>query len=396
MRASRPRLVAVLLAALVLASNLQAQDSREPWRVLLDEWEMAATTHTPGEANPPVQLIAQWNPTDLEALFVHIRAAVRAEKTGRLAKAGAMLHTDIAIFARVIAMPINRPRIPLARPRRMDSTPRLVVRAPDAQYSGINRTTRHWDFARALVDASTSAPAGDASVRAWYRATTAFLAEGYMYGELAPHLEHARRVFPGDAPTLFSSGCLEEALSQPSVQAFIRHTALPTGMRVQVDGERTQLQRAEGYFQRTLEIDPGFAEARVRLGRVLSRLGRHDDARRELRAGREASADAVVRFYAELFLGAVEEGAGRIDTALQDYDRAAALFPRAQSARLAISLLERRRGNREAAAAALEEALPHAIDVADDPWFDYYRGDGRDRAALFTRLHGLMSLARTP
>ena len=396
MRASRPRLVAVLLAALALAANVQAQASRAPWRVLLDDWEMAATTHTPGEADAPVQLIAQWHPTDLEALFVHIRAAVREEKTGRLAKAGAMLHTDIAIFTRGGALPINPPRIPLAHPRRMDSTPRLVVRAPDAQYAGIDRAMRHWDFARALVDASTPAPAGDASVRAWYRATTAFLAEGYMFGELLPHLEHARRVFPGDAPTLFSTGCLEEALAAPAVQAFVRNTALPGGMRVQVNNERTQLQRAEAYFQRTLEIDPGFAEARVRLGRVFSRLGRHDDALRELRAGREASADAVVRFYAELFLGAVEEAAGRIDTALQDYDRAAALFPRAQSARLAIALLERRRGNREAASAALEEALPHAIDVADDPWFDYYRGDGRHRAALFARLHGLLSVARTP
>jgi hypothetical protein len=79
-------------------------------------------------------------------------------------------------------------------------------------------------------------------------------------------------------------------------------------------------------------------------------------------------------YWALLFLGKQDEMLGNRDRARLSYERASALFPRAQSPRLALSQLARRTGDRRAAQRQLAAlaGLPADEQQREDPWWDYY------------------------
>ena len=88
----------------------------------------------------------------------------------------------------------------------------------------------------------------------------------------------------------------------------------------------------------------------------------------------------------------------RYDAARQSYQQALELFPRAQSARIALSHLARQRSDREAALGLLLPTLS-ASPVGrqdDDPWWDYHRGDGRHAEALLQQLRAPFQADRQP
>ena len=120
-------------------------------------------------------------------------------------------------------------------------------------------------------------------------------------------------------------------------------------MTIDVGSERVELHEAEGLFQRVLEPRPGYAEARMRHGRVLGGLAKHTEAASELRRVVTALTDPQQLYYAELFLGAEEAALGNREAARAAYDRAAELFPQAQSPLLALSEIARRSGDRNGA-----------------------------------------------
>jgi tetratricopeptide (TPR) repeat protein len=155
-----------------------------------------------------------------------------------------------------------------------------------------------------------------------------------------------------------------------------------------VESERGELRQAEGYFRRALEIAPDHVEARLRLGRVLGLVGRHDDAARELRRALPSAGEDVLRYYGELFLGAEEEALKQYDAAFDAYRRAAALYPTAQSPWLALSSLGRRRGDRAAALRALQQLfdLPSDRLERDDPWWTYHVAQARNADRLLEAL----------
>jgi Tfp pilus assembly protein PilF len=74
-----------------------------------------------------------------------------------------------------------------------------------------------------------------------------------------------------------------------------------------------------------------------------------------------------------MFLGTAYERSGATENARLAYQRAQVLFPNAQSAPLALSQLERRADNYEAAKDAVERIWSRAesADAADDPWWGY-------------------------
>jgi len=53
---------------------------------------------------------------------------------------------------------------------------------------------------------------------------------------------------------------------------------------------------------------------------------------------------------------------------------------------MALGHLARLRSNRDVALALLQPALTAPLPRTDDPWWDYFRGDGRNSEALFRRL----------
>jgi len=136
-----------------------------------------------------------------------------------------------------------------------------------------------------------------------------------------------------------------------------------------------ELGRAEKAFRAALDADPAFADARLHLGWVLGLRGQPRAAAAELGRIPEPS-DPVLRYLAALFLGRQHEALGDAAAARDDYGRAAILYPRAQSPRLAASAQARRSGDRAGSDAALAPLLTLPADAAtrDDPWWSYGRG----------------------
>ena len=75
------------------------------------------------------------------------------------------------------------------------------------------------------------------------------------------------------------------------------------------------------------------------------------------------------------------------------YQRAAELFPLAQSPRLALALLARRAGDRAGAQDAMRQLveLPRAREANADPWAVYYRWQDVSFKARFKALHALLA-----
>jgi tetratricopeptide (TPR) repeat protein len=109
---------------------------------------------------------------------------------------------------------------------------------------------------------------------------------------------------------------------------------LPTGFSVDIGSDRAELRRAESYFRQALALKPEIGEAHLRLGRVLGQMGHHAEAADELRHALTELDDDQLRYYGALFPGAEEEALGRFDAAREAYQRAAAMYPGAQSPHL--------------------------------------------------------------
>jgi tetratricopeptide (TPR) repeat protein len=223
-------------------------------------------------------------------------------------------------------------------------------------------------------------------IRQWYRATAAWMQR--VEDHDTEHLDRAREIFAADPDILFLSGSQRETYAAPHIQHAVRSAVLPYGVSFAVSSDRGELRQAEGFFRRALEIAPDHLEARLRLGRVLGLLGRHDDAARELRQAVATADEDVLRYYGELFLGAEEESLGQFDAAFDAYQRAAALYPSAQSPWLGLSSLGRRRGDRAAALRALQHLfdLPSTGIAPDDPWWTYHIAQGRNADDLLEAL----------
>jgi tetratricopeptide (TPR) repeat protein len=195
-------------------------------------------------------------------------------------------------------------------------------------------------------------------------------------------------------------GSLHEALASSQVQEFVRSAT--AGITLTVGSTRTELGRAETLFKRSLSIDPRNAEARIRLGRVLSQQERHLDALNELRrvdaSAEAASAPPMLQYYGSLFAGDAAEALGRIDEARAAYERAATLYPMAHAPRFAVSQLAARAGNTVAASDTLEVVLARSTDPAtdDDPFWTYYEAAGRDADALLEEAYRALTAEVTP
>jgi tetratricopeptide (TPR) repeat protein len=288
---------------------------------------------------------------------------------------GALLHGDVAMSAEAAGLP------------HADSGDggQLRIAAKDGQETSLRISAVHWELARALLDAVKPGP--DEMVRRWYVATGSWMQGREQHDTL--HLKRARQLFPDDAEVFFLSGCQQEIYASPMIQAVVRSAVLPTGYRVDVPLEGPALADAETYFRRALTVNPRLTEGRLRLGHVLLVRGKVQDAVFELREAALAADEPLLQYFAALFLGEAEEGLGNFDTARDQYKKAAALYPHAQSPYLALSALTMRRGDRAGARNEIQRVfeLPADPPGRDDPWWDYGVVQARNVDALFRRLH---------
>jgi tetratricopeptide (TPR) repeat protein len=350
------------------ATQLVVQDMLEVRARLARAYQALDEHHS----EPPVVAWRDWSGSIAEAEYI---LGVTQAEAGRhdvsgVARRAALLHTDIAVL-----LPPSGGCLTPGRPspvQFIDGREGAVLQSP------------HWDIAALLVG-----NVADDFVRLWYRATSAYLLATWKLSSAEPHLERARKILPGDPVIAFDSGCMHEMFASARIQSIVR-TAAP-GSRYVVDTPSKHLEQADRFLREALDGDRR-AITLAHHGRVLGLLERHAVAAGTLRAAASAADDPLVLFFAQMFLGDEEQALGHAETARACYRRAASLYPHAQSPQIALSQLERRYGDRAAAARATDRAFEAVRDESRryDPWFDYPAPLVQDAEALLDQWRVLV------
>jgi tetratricopeptide (TPR) repeat protein len=145
--------------------------------------------------------------------------------------------------------------------------------------------------------------------------------------------------------------------------------------------------QARALYEDAIAADEGLTLARVRLGRVLWRLGNREAAQTALETAVGRSADPELLYLAHLFLGQVHEDAGRLEQAVEQYRLSLAIDPIAQAAAVALSHALRSAGEVEEAHGVLRRALAQAGRRAfRDGYWDYLGVDALHFRDLFAAL----------
>jgi hypothetical protein len=303
----------------------------------------------------------------------------------RVLKRGAVLHSDIAMVGGETA---NQDQA--RRPR----TGSVMLFLADGQQTGVDDASVQWEMGRRLLDRVRPRntrklgpdPGADETVRRWYLAVN-----GYMQATEqmeAWHVDRSRQLFPRDPEMLFFAACAREWFSGPQVQNTLQSTNLSRDLFNLIGSEEDELRNAERLFRESLEHDPRQNEARIRLGRILGRRGRHKEAIVELRRATKEMQNRLLLYYGNMFLGAEADALGLGDEARQAYTRAAGLYPRAQSPRLALSTLAMSQGDRAGALSTIQPVLSRdEPQLADDPWWSYYTSQTRNLEGVVTALY---------
>jgi hypothetical protein len=368
-------------------------DRRRVVRVVYNDEQLArmralACAAAGALATPPCVALRAATAADGSLLDVARRAGeARANgDSNYMVRRGALLHADIAM-----AGPLSTGALDTAATLGPQS---YLMRTADGQSLDLGSVAIHWDIARMLLDdvrpggAPRPAPSTDGMVRLWYQATAAWMQKNQRLD--LTHLKRAREIFPRDADILFLLGSLHETFAGAQVQSVVRSTVVPSAVVLDVQDERVELRAGEEALRAAIEARPDFPEARLRLGRVVALRGRPAEALAELRAASQSLPpdDITLRYYAELFLGGAEEAAGYYDESRAAYQRAAALFPAAQSPLIGLSELSRRQGDRRSALDAMRRlfALPREEEDRIDPWWTYHIVQARDADLLLEQL----------
>jgi hypothetical protein len=417
----------------------------------LREWIDAVDRHTPGQADVAATDVGSWSRAQLEVLFLDLKSLLQVIVTpdrqrfpralrdftpqelqelnelairearrvashpvkprelaglqlvpwqltpadarravNRLLKRGTLLHTDIASLVPAAADRPAESIVPVPRPL---LAPRASVQIADGRQVGVTYYGAHWDLARLLLDEVTPDPAGDVTVRQWYQAVAALFAIEHLMAESHVHLARALQLFPADPEIVAAKGRLHETYASPEIQQFLETGARANGP-VPIGSLRSNLRQAERFFGKAVELDGRFDEARLHLGRVAGLEGHHEDAANELRRVTAAAGDPVTQYYAWLFRGVEEQSLGRLDLARESFDKAAGLYPRAQSPYLALSQLARRSGDRPGAHRAIQRVLALSADdrKREDPWWTYLAGSAANAQTLLSQTRAALFL----
>jgi tetratricopeptide (TPR) repeat protein len=431
-------LIAVFFCSFSITGKAQMYqpDYSDPgyWLNMIEEWRKAVEQHRPGEADSAAVEIGSWPDFELEfsialvkklssrplhELSIPPRLGCRAladyldikkeEDKNYWLKRGALLHSDIALlrletgtadpYRTQISSINNAIKKSIKRQEKTCWSIQLLSPAVlDLKDKGgregawiedgrpvYENEGRHMEFGRLLLDSVTPNPSQDEMVKEWYIATTAYgLSRGRpLYIE--KHLKDAVNLFSSDSWILFYAGALHETYATPRYQNAPRLN----GIQYSHGLKKTELDLARKFFQRAVTVNPNFAEARLRLGHVSGLLGYHDQAVSELQTASAALTDPQIQYYAALFLGNELAVLGRTADARKQFERAAELYPAAQSPLLALSELAHSDGDIRNAAVAIERAFAVAADGRrrkDPRWkYDLVPEDQEDALLLKMR-----------
>ncbi len=352
-------------------------------------WIDDVLVHRPGTIDQPLIDIATWKREDLDTVRRILHAVLQRERIpvrNDILRRGALVHMDIALLMperaaeyvesdaheRFIFDQFEKPRIVNRR------DPDQLVTSLDGEYVGAEVESAHWSMARGLLHDVYPHPSADEFVRRWYRAVAAWFESAYLLGNAKYHLTRALEELPHDPMILFYAGAMHEAYASERLQSVPR-TRPAMAKQLRFPSSAEEWRAAERLLGDAVKASAP-EEARLRHARVLGRLGKHAEAAAALRELEPRVHDRRLAYFAALFLGSEEGDLDHADQAVAAFERAAALFPTAQSPLIAMSDLYRRTGNRAAALTALArlQALPPEAADRDDPWLNYFRSFASD------------------
>jgi tetratricopeptide (TPR) repeat protein len=149
------------------------------------------------------------------------------------------------------------------------------------------------------------------------------------------------------------------------------------------------LSEAEARYEQAVALDPGLAEARLRLGRVRLLSGHAKEALPDFEWVAAEARRAGQRYLARLFEGRAREKLGDLAGAADAYRAATVFAPRAQTGLVALGRALGRLGDTAGALEALERASqPDAR--AQDPWWSYQMGQPERLDELLVELRRLV------
>jgi len=387
MRTRQIAMAALVALAMPMLHGQQVLDADQ----LVQRWLDAVRFHAAGQNDEQVKWLGSLPTEHWKLLNTGLKSYFGQKgASNHVIDQAAIFHMDAAMFG------------PPAPATRLGSawtgglTPALY-RTQDGELEGREDANWNWILARKILDQLQPAPRSDPFAAFWYHASAAYLFWRGYYGELNTHLEHAGLLFPTDARIAFDRGCLAEALGMPRSQFAIdsllarrpanRGSALfVPGMgsnsnpRAEFQTARASNDEAEKRFRQTLQIDPTFAEARIRLARLLELKGKPDDARKEIETAlRGPMPDSVVVYYAHLFAARADLALKHPDSASAHIRDALALFPDAQTALIVESQLALMKSDADGALAPVRHLAGLVGDPnhLEDPWWVYDTGAGR-------------------
>lgn len=171
--------------------------------------------------------------------------------------------------------------------------------------------------------------------------------------------------FPRDGPLLLTLGIASEN------DAF--HERAPTSRSHGMSAKQRALwEDSQRTFEGALAADPELHEARLRLGRVLWRLGKTEAARVCFEVLLSKDPEASLLYLAHLFLGRLHQDEGRLTEAEKEYSAALAMRSGSEPAAVAVSYVRQLLGNPESARDVLNRFLVYAHRRTEiDPFIGY-------------------------
>jgi hypothetical protein len=191
--------------------------------------------------------------------------------------------------------------------------------------------------------------------------------------------------FPDDPDLLLARGSfVETRVALARVDASVEAIVYPSDVRQRW---RDELAAAERDYERAAEAAGATGEAAVRLARVRLLKGEATRARELLDGVVAAGPARELRYLALLLRGTAAEQAADREAAARDFEAAAAAFPGAQTALLALARAADERNQPSEARAWVARAL--ASDSAADPWRRYIQAQAWQIAPRMARLRDL-------
>jgi len=314
-------------------------------------WEVV-DQYVKGDRNQALDLIGAWKEKDLDSVLDSIEGAAKVAAKCKACEAA----------QRFVTLPLKAAIVLHAQRDRADRVAKVkgLDGAPDCSDSVQGQAGER------LLTSVVLQTGGEEFAARFTLAMALDFRAMFCFLRAARWAEAGLKLAPKDPALWVARGLTAETMgvtgwAEPTPFSIYdpRRGSRQTVMRSSPIDKTHQLNTAREAFEKAVSIDPNQVEARVRLGRVLWRLGRLQEAKEWLGKG-VVSKEVSINYLAHLFLGRCLEDSRDLAGAINEYKAALALQPDAQIGAVALSHVLALRGDTEGARQVLEPVLAYA------------------------------------